>query len=104
MEQEVSHPSPKPTNLIDSRVSLTAALFKQDCTDSVKLAIDCGFTHLDGAQVYGNEESLGAGIKAAGKPCSELYVVTKLNSGTGAADVKASLVESLQKLGTPLHE
>ncbi|KAJ7444915.1 NADP-dependent oxidoreductase domain-containing protein [Mycena latifolia] len=75
------------------------ALFGQDCANSIKLAIDCGFTHLDGAQAYGNEDSLGDGIKAAGKARSELYIVTKLKSPLGAAKVKASLVESLQKLG-----
>ncbi|KAJ7685369.1 oxidoreductase [Mycena polygramma] len=75
------------------------ALFNQDCTNSIKLAIDCGFTHLDGAQVYGNEEALGAGVKKAGKPRSELYIVTKLKPGLGAAQVKPSLKQSLQKLG-----
>ncbi|KAJ7507349.1 oxidoreductase [Mycena galericulata] len=75
------------------------ALFGKDCANSIKLAIDSGFTHLDGAQVYGNEDSLGDGIKASGKPRSELYIVTKLKPGLGAAQVKSSLVESLQKLG-----
>ncbi|KAJ7709715.1 NADP-dependent oxidoreductase domain-containing protein [Mycena rosella] len=77
------------------------ALFNKDCTSSIKQAIDCGFFHLDGAQAYGNEQFLGAGIKAAGKARSELYIVTKLKSGVGSgtAQVKASLVESLQKLG-----
>ncbi|KAJ7120496.1 oxidoreductase [Mycena crocata] len=75
------------------------ALFGQDCASSVKLAIDCGFTHLDGAQVYGNEQSLGAGIQAARKLRSELYIVTKLKPGLGAARVREALVESLQKLG-----
>jgi len=42
---------------------LLAALFGKDCTSSIKLAIDCGFTHLDGAQAYSNEADLGAGIK-----------------------------------------
>ncbi|KAJ7510050.1 NADP-dependent oxidoreductase domain-containing protein [Mycena galericulata] len=75
------------------------ALFGKDCANAIKLAIDCGFTHLDGAQIYNNEDSLGAGIKAAGKPRSELYIVTKLKPGLGGAQVKPSLVESLQKLG-----
>ncbi|KAJ7666231.1 oxidoreductase [Mycena polygramma] len=75
------------------------ALYNKDCTDSVKLAIDCGFTHLDTAQAYLNEAGLGAAVKQAGKPRSELYIVTKLKSRLGAAQVKASLVESLQKLG-----
>ncbi|KAJ6525639.1 oxidoreductase [Mycena capillaripes] len=75
------------------------ALFGQDCTNSIRLAIDCGFAHLDGAQAYSNEAALGLGIKAAGKPRSELFIVTKLKPGLGAAHVKPSLVESLQKLG-----
>ncbi|KAJ6470063.1 oxidoreductase [Mycena vitilis] len=76
------------------------ALLKKDCTDSVKLAIDCGFTHLDTAQAYLNEASVGAAVRQAGKPRSELYIVTKLKSRLGAAQVKPSLVESLQKLGS----
>ncbi|KAF7338142.1 Aldo-ket-red domain-containing protein [Mycena venus] len=75
------------------------ALFGKDCANSIKLAIECGFTHLDGAQAYGNEAFLGEGIRAAGKPRSELYIVTKLKPGLKAADVKPSLVESLQKFG-----
>ncbi|KAF7363603.1 Aldo-ket-red domain-containing protein [Mycena sanguinolenta] len=75
------------------------ALFGRDCANAIQLAIECGVTHLDGAQAYGNEASLGAGIKAAGKPRSDLYVVTKLKPGTKAADVKSSLVDSLNKLG-----
>ncbi|KAF8212035.1 NADP-dependent oxidoreductase domain-containing protein [Mycena galopus ATCC 62051] len=75
------------------------ALFGKDCTSAIKLAIDCGVTHLDGAQAYNNEAFLGDGIKAAGKARSELYIVTKLKPGLTAADVKSSLVDSLQKLG-----
>jgi len=75
------------------------ALFGRDCANAVRLAIDTGFTHLDGAQAYANEDSLGAGIQAAGKPRSELYIVTKLKGGLGAAQVQPSLVKSLQQLG-----
>ncbi|KAJ7905707.1 oxidoreductase [Mycena olivaceomarginata] len=75
------------------------ALFGKDCTDAIRLAINSGFTHLDGAQAYNNEAFLGDGIKAAGKPRSELYLVTKLKPGLKAADVKTSLIDSLQKLG-----
>ncbi|KDN60758.1 putative aldo/keto reductase [Colletotrichum sublineola] len=40
-------------------------------------AIKAGFRHLDGAEVYGNEEELGLAIKFSGVPREELYVVTK---------------------------
>lgn len=39
------------------------ALFGQDAAKSVTVAINNGMTHLDGAQVYRNEQSLGDGIK-----------------------------------------
>lgn len=75
------------------------ALYRQDATSLVKLAIETGVTHLDGAQVYANEDSLGDGIKAAGKPRSELYVTTKLNTPLPPGEtVKDTLEKSLKKL------
>ncbi|PFH54224.1 hypothetical protein AMATHDRAFT_135764 [Amanita thiersii Skay4041] len=73
--------------------------YRRDATPVVELALNNGITHLDGAQAYANEESIGAGIKAAGKPRSELYIVTKLNEHTPVKDVRTSLLSSLQKLG-----
>ena len=64
----------------------------------VTAAINAGFTHLDGAQAYGNEESLGAGIAAAGKPREQLFVTTKLNTPAEGMSVRDKLVESLTKL------
>ncbi|KAK0459824.1 NADP-dependent oxidoreductase domain-containing protein [Desarmillaria tabescens] len=65
----------------------------------VRVAIENGVTHLDGAQMYENEDSLGAGIKASGKPRSELYVTTKLKSLAEGQTIKDTLVISLKKLG-----
>ena len=75
------------------------ALYKQDAADHVRLAIENNITHLDGAQVYNNEDSLGAGIKASGKPRSELFIVTKLHSLQTGETIKESLKVSLAKLG-----
>ena len=75
------------------------ALYQQDATQSVCQAIEAGVTHLDGAQMYKNEDTLGQGIKASGKPRSMLFVTTKLNLLSGGQTVKDSLLESLQKLG-----
>lgn len=49
--------------------------------------------------MYNNENTLGAGIKASGKPRSDLYVVTKLNVLDAGQTVKESLEASLKKLG-----
>ena len=76
-----------------------SSLYKQDAADLVRNAIDNGVTFLDGAQYYNNEETLGAGIKASGKPRSELFIVTKFDVLKPGQTVKEVLNISLAKLG-----
>ena len=40
------------------------ALWQQDAAEQVANAIKAGFRHIDTAQMYANEESVGAGIAA----------------------------------------
>lgn len=75
------------------------ALYGRDAANLIRLAIDNKIIHLDGAQMYNNEDTLGAGIKAAGKPRSELFVTTKLGKLAPGQTVKESLKASLNKLG-----
>ena len=75
------------------------ALSGKDAADFVRVAIENKITHLDGAQMYNNEDTFGAGIKASGKPRSELFVVTKLNILQPGQTIKESLQGSLTKLG-----
>ncbi|KAF8843548.1 Aldo/keto reductase [Paxillus ammoniavirescens] len=75
------------------------ALYARDAEQAVTVAIKNGFTHLDGAQMYKNEETLGAAIAASGKLRSELYITTKLNALQPGATPKSALEESLKKLG-----
>jgi diketogulonate reductase-like aldo/keto reductase len=72
--------------------------YKKDAQQLVTAAINAGFTHLDGAQVYKNEEYLGAGIAAATTPREQLFVTTKLDRLPEGKTVRDTLVESLQKL------
>lgn len=74
------------------------ALYGKDAQQAVTVAIRNGFTHLDGAQQYNNEDSLGAGIAASGKPRSELYITTKLGQLKPGDTPKSALEESLRKL------
>jgi diketogulonate reductase-like aldo/keto reductase len=74
------------------------ALSGKDVEGMVTAAINAGFTHVDGAQAYGNEESLGAGIAAAGKPREQLFITTKLYKLAEGTTVRDTLVESLAKL------
>ena len=75
------------------------AIYKQDATDLVCVAIENKIIHLDGAQMYQNEDTMGAGIRASGKPRSDLFVVTKLGELQPGQTVKESLKISLTKLG-----
>ncbi|CAH0056066.1 unnamed protein product [Clonostachys solani] len=63
-----------------------------------KQAILSGYRHLDGAEVYGNELELGAGIKAAGVPREELFVTTKIHASDKKNALEAFNI-SLKKLG-----
>ncbi|GLB34839.1 putative aldo/keto reductase family protein [Lyophyllum shimeji] len=75
------------------------ALYGRNAAEFVRVAIENGITHLDGAQAYANEDTLGAGIKASGKSRSELFIVTKLKSSFPGKTIKQTLEESLNKLG-----
>ncbi|WQF81746.1 Putative aldo/keto reductase, aldo-keto reductase, NADP-dependent oxidoreductase [Colletotrichum destructivum] len=74
------------------------ASFDDKIVDYTVQAIKVGYRHLDGAEVYGNEEELGAAIKKAGVPREKLFVTTKI-SGTKKQDTEESFKRSLEKLG-----
>ena len=63
-------------------------------------AFEIGYRHIDTAQMYGNEEGVGAAIASSGLDRSDLYVTTKLNNNRhDKAQAKESLKVSLDKLG-----
>ncbi|RDX56784.1 Aldo/keto reductase [Lentinus brumalis] len=74
------------------------ALYSKDAEAAIRVAIANGIVHLDGAQMYQNEDSLGNGIASSGKPRSELFVTTKLGKLPEGKTVRDTLVESLKKL------
>lgn len=68
---------------------------------SVKDALAAGYRHIDTAAAYGNEESVGKGIKDSGIDRHDIFLTTKLwNADHGYEATKAALDTSLQKLGT----
>ncbi len=71
---------------------------------AVEAALATGYRHLDTAVSYGNEEAVGAAIKASGIPREELFVTTKLwiqhaPMGSVEEDTKRSFENSLRRLG-----
>ena len=66
---------------------------------SVRCAIESGYRHIDTAQAYRNEESVGIGIKESGIAREELFITTKLGNPNHSYDlVMSSFEESMQKL------
>ncbi len=68
--------------------------------EAVKSAIKAGYTHIDTAQAYGNEESVGQGIKESGVAREDLFITTKLWNMSHSYELcKRDFEESLKKLG-----
>ncbi len=67
---------------------------------SVRCAIEVGYRHIDTAQVYGNEESVGRGIRESGVSREELFITTKLWNTNHTYDrTMSTFEESMKKLG-----
>ncbi len=73
----------------------------EECERCVTDALRVGYRMVDTAQVYHNEEGVGAAVKKSGIPRDELFLVSKVwISNYGYEKAKASIDESLRKLGT----
>lgn len=48
---------------------------------AVKTALDIGYRHIDTAEMYGNENEVGQGIRDAGLDRAEVFITSKLNNG-----------------------
>ena len=71
------------------------------CVSSVLSAIEAGYRHIDTAQGYGNEESVGAAVKKSGVPRSGLFITSKLNNQDHGYERTIKAIEdTLRKLGT----
>jgi diketogulonate reductase-like aldo/keto reductase len=64
---------------------------------AVRWALEAGYRHVDTAQSYGNEESVGAGLASSGVPREEVFVTTKFYPG--ARDPEREAEQSLRRLG-----
>jgi 2,5-diketo-D-gluconate reductase A len=68
-----------------------------ECVNAVRWALELGYRHIDTAQAYGNEESVGQGLRESGVPRDEVFITTKFHPGSG--DPVAAAEQSLERLG-----
>ncbi|HEY0387822.1 MAG TPA: aldo/keto reductase [Gaiellales bacterium] len=67
------------------------------CADAVRWAIELGYRHVDTAQAYGNEASVGDGLRQSGVSRDDVYITTKFYPAKD--DPVAELEGSLRRLG-----
>jgi diketogulonate reductase-like aldo/keto reductase len=66
---------------------------------SVLSALQAGYRHIDTAQGYGNEESVGAAIKKSGIDRKEIFITSKLNNSEhGYQKTLDAFEETMKKL------
>ena len=72
----------------------------EECVNAVRDAIDSGYTHIDTAAVYGNERSVGEGVRKSGKAREELFITSKVwNTERGYDTTLRACEKTLKDLG-----
>ncbi len=68
-----------------------------ECVNAVRWALELGYRHLDTAQAYGNEESVGQALRESGVSRDEVFITTKFYPAR--QDPAAEAEQSLRRLG-----
>jgi diketogulonate reductase-like aldo/keto reductase len=77
----------------------TWQLTGQKCTEAVKKALDIGYTHIDTAEIYGNQRDIGAAIRDFDR--EDLFITSKgWRDNLRFEDTIKSAEKSLDELGT----
>jgi diketogulonate reductase-like aldo/keto reductase len=69
----------------------------RECEDAVRWALELGYRHIDTAQAYRNERSVGKALRDSGVPRDEVFITTKFYPGR--KDPEAEAQRSLERLG-----
>jgi diketogulonate reductase-like aldo/keto reductase len=68
-----------------------------ECERAVRWALETGYRHIDTAQAYGNEGSVGRALRDSGIPREEVFITTKFYPAR--RDPAAEIEGSLRRLG-----
>jgi len=71
-----------------------SSLRGKDATEYVEQALESGFSHIDTAAIYKNEQTVAQAIRETGLSRSDLYITTKYDGG----DIQEAIQTSLSKL------
>jgi diketogulonate reductase-like aldo/keto reductase len=69
----------------------------RECEDAVRWALELGYRHIDTAQAYRNERSVGNALRDSGVARDQVYITTKFDPGKKDAEAEAQ--RSLERLG-----
>jgi 2,5-diketo-D-gluconate reductase A len=69
----------------------------RECVDAVRWALELGYRSIDTAQAYGNEESVGQGLRESGVAREDVFLTTKFYPGR--KDPAGEAERSLERLG-----
>ncbi len=79
----------------------TWELVGDDTFPGVSAALEVGYRHIDTAQAYGNEHTVGQALTASGIDRDDIFVTTKIwNDNITPEGIRSSTYESLSKLET----
>jgi diketogulonate reductase-like aldo/keto reductase len=70
----------------------------EECENAVRWALEVGYRHVDTAQAYRNETSVGRAIRDSGVPRDEVYITTKFFPRS-SKDPEEEAKRSLERLG-----
>jgi diketogulonate reductase-like aldo/keto reductase len=71
----------------------------EQAVNATLAALEAGYRHIDTAQGYGNEQSVGEAVKRSGIPRGEIFVTTKLSTTRhGYEQTMAAFEGSMEKL------
>jgi diketogulonate reductase-like aldo/keto reductase len=69
-----------------------------ECVRAVRWALELGYRHIDTAQAYGNEESVGSAVRESGIDRDQVFITTKFYPAR--KDPVAEIERSLRRLET----
>jgi diketogulonate reductase-like aldo/keto reductase len=69
----------------------------RECEQAVSWALEAGYRHIDTAQAYGNERSVGRALSGSGLPREDVFITTKFYPAREDPEPEAQ--RSLERLG-----